>query len=239
MKLANPLQYPLAVLAGGIFLVGGVRLARLPNVVAIPAAVAIAIGGAAVLQSREPDTVELTNKAINREFQQVRQQAVTLGTRADELNEEATKLLTASDQIELLGVVQYACDRTQELPTKIDQLALRLEGNDALLSVDDLEKQLKQAETKVRNSKGIAQEQWGKLANSLKRNIALAKQGEDARQAQLANLSTLIAESGGVLQQLQNKLRTADLTSSVAADELRDLSDEFKGFQENVDVLIA
>ncbi|MEL6129772.1 MAG: hypothetical protein AAFN42_23585 [Cyanobacteria bacterium J06554_1] len=239
MKLANPLQYPLAVLAGGIFLVGGVRLARLPNVVAIPAAVAIAIGGAAVLKSREPDTVELTNKAINREFQQVRQQAVTLGTRADELNEEATKLLTASDQIELLGVVQYACDRTQELPTKIDQLALRLEGNDALLSVDDLEKQLKQAETKVRNSKGIAQEQWGKLANSLKRNIALAKQGEDARQAQLANLSTLIAESGGVLQQLQNKLRTADLTSSVAADELRDLSDEFKGFQENVDVLIA
>ncbi|MEO1509885.1 MAG: hypothetical protein AAFU84_19780 [Cyanobacteria bacterium J06633_23] len=239
MKLANPLQYPLAVLAGGIFLVGGVRLARLPNLVAIPAAVAIAIGGAAVLKSREPDTVELTNKAINREFQQVRQQAVTLGTRADELNEEATKLLTASDQIELLGVVQYACDRTQELPTKIDQLALRLEGNDALLSVDDLEKQLKQAETKVRNSKGIAQEQWGKLANSLKRNIALAKQGEDARQAQLANLSTLIAESGGVLQQLQNKLRTADLTSSVAADELRDLSDEFKGFQENVDVLIA
>jgi len=239
MKLANPLQYPLAVLAGGIFLVGGVRLARLPNVVAIPAAVAIAIGGAAVLQSREPDTVELTNKAINREFQQVRQQAVTLGTRADELNEEATKLLTASDQIELLGVVQYACDRTQELPQKIDQLALRMEGNDALLSVDDLEKQLKQAETKVRNSKGIAQEQWGKLANSLKRNIALAKQGEDARQAQLANLSTLIAESGGVLQQLQNKLRTADLTSSVAADELRELSDEFKGFQENVDVLIT
>ena len=239
MKLANPLQYPLAVLAGGIFLVGGVRLARLPNVVAIPGAVAIAAGGAAVLKSREPDTVELDNKAVNREFQQVRQQAVDLGTRADELNEEATKLLTASDQIELLGVVQYACDRTQELPQKIDQLALRMEGNDALLSVDDLEKQLKQAETKVRNSKGVAQEQWGKLANSLKRNIALAKQGEDARQAQLANLSTLIAESGGVLQQLQNKLRTADLTSSVAADELRELSDEFKGFQENVDVLIT
>ena len=239
MKLANPLQYPLAVLAGGIFLVGGVRLGRLPSVVAIPGAVAIAVAGATVLKSREPDTVELTNKAINREFQQVRQQAVALGTRADELNSEATKLLTASDQIELLGVVQYACDRTQELPQKIDQLALRMEGNDALLSVSDLERQLKQAEVKVRNSKGVAQEQWGKLANSLKRNIALAQQGEDARQAQLANLSTLIAESGGVLQQLQNKLRTADLTSSIAADELRELSDEFKGFQENVDVLIA
>ncbi|MEM9484572.1 MAG: hypothetical protein AAGA83_12860, partial [Cyanobacteria bacterium P01_F01_bin.116] len=113
------------------------------------------------------------------------------------------------------------------------------DNNNALLSVNDLERQLKQAENKVRNSKGVAQEQWGKLANSLKRNIALAQQGEDARQAQLANLSTLIAESGGVLQQLQNKLRTADLTSAVAADELRELSDEFKGFQENVDVLIA
>ncbi|EKV03562.1 hypothetical protein Lepto7375DRAFT_5868 [Leptolyngbya sp. PCC 7375] len=239
MKLANPLQYPLAVLAGGIFLIGGVRLGRLPAVVAIPGAVIIATAGAAVLKSREPDKVELANKSINREFQQVRQQAVALGSRADELNEEATRLLTDSDQIELLGVVQYACDRTQELPQKIDQLALRLEGKDALLSVDELQRQLKQAEAKVRNSKGIAQEQWGKLANSLKRNIALAQHGEDARQAQLANLSTLIAESGGVLQQLQNKLRTADLTSSVAADELRELSDEFKGFQENVDVLIA
>ncbi len=239
MKLANPLQYPLAVLAGGIFLVGGVRLVRLPNVVAIPGAIAIATVGSTLLKSREPDTVELTNKSINREFQQVRQQAVALGTRADELNQEATRLLTASHQMELLGVVQYACDRTQELPQKIDQLALRLEGKDALLSVDELQHQLKQAETKVRNSKGIAQEQWGKLANSLKRNIALAQHGEDARQAQLANLSTLIAESGGVLQQLQNKLRTADLTSSVAADELRELSDEFKGVQEHVDVLIA
>ncbi|NEQ49826.1 MAG: hypothetical protein F6K11_06780 [Leptolyngbya sp. SIO3F4] len=239
MKLANPLQYPLAVLAGGIFLVGGVRIGRLPSVVAVPGAIAIATIGSTVLKSREPDKVELTNKAINREFQQVRQQAVALGTRADELNAEATKLLTDSDQIELLGVVQYACDRTQELPKKIDQLALRMEGNDALLSVDELERQLKQAEVKVRNSKGVAQEQWDKLANSLKRNIALAKQGEDARQAQLANLSTLIAESGGVLQQLQNKLRTADLTSSIAADELRELSDEFKGFQENVDVLVA
>lgn len=239
MKLANPLQYPLAVLAGGIFLVGGVRLGRLPSVVAIPGAVAIATVGATLLKAREPDTVELTNKEINREFQQVRQQAVDLGARADDLSQEATQLLTASNQMELLGTVQYACDRTQELPQKIDQLALRMAGNDALLSVDELSHQLKQAEIKVRNSQGIAQEQWGKLANSLKRNIALAQQGEDARQAQLANLSTLIAESGGVLQQLQNKLRTADLTSSVAANELRDLSDEFKGFQENVDVLIA
>ncbi|MBT9311285.1 hypothetical protein [Leptothoe kymatousa] len=239
MKLANPLQYPLAVLAGGIFLVGAVRVGRLPAFVAIPGAAIIATAGAAVLNSREPDRVELTNKAINREFQQVRQQAVALGERADELNTEATRLLTDSDQIELLGVVQYACDRTQELPQKIDQLALKMEGQDALLSVDDLERQLKQAEKKVRNSKGVAQEQWGKLANNLKRNIALAQQGEDARQAQLANLSNLIVESGGVLQQLQNKLRTADLSSSVAAAEVRELSDEVKAFQENVDVLIA
>ena len=239
MKLAIPLQYPLAVLAGGIFLVGGVRLGRLPSAVAVPGAVAIATLGAAVLKSRQPDTIELTNKAVNRDFQQVRQQAMDLGTRANDLSKEANKLLTASHQIELLGVVQYACDRTQQLPQKIDRLARRMAGDDALLSVSDLERQLKQAEIKVRNSKGVAQEQWGKLANSLKRNIALAQQGEDARQAQLANLSTLIAESGGVLQQLQNKLRTADLTSAVDADELRELSDEFKGFQENVDVLVA
>jgi hypothetical protein len=42
MKLANPLNYPLAVLAGGIVLVVGVRLANLSSVVMLPFAAVIA-----------------------------------------------------------------------------------------------------------------------------------------------------------------------------------------------------
>lgn len=239
MKIANPLHYPLAVLAGGLFLVVAARGLRLPAVVAVPGGAAIATLGATALKSRKPDVIELSNPALSRELQAVRQQAVTLGEKAETLKAEATQLLTDTLQIDLLGTVQYACDRTQQLPRKIDQLALRLQGKDALLSTKELENQLRDVQTKIKTSTGIARNQWQKLADSLERNITLARQGEDTRQAQLASLSTLIAESGGVLQQLQNKLRTADLSSDTAAAELQELSNEFKGFQESAELLTA
>lgn len=239
MKLANPLHYPLAVLAGGLVLVGGVRLVGLSSVVMLPASVAIATLGAAVLKSCEPETLGLDNPQLEQELQKTRQQAVNLSQQAASLQLEANRLLTATHQLELLGMVQYACDRTRELPSKIDQLARRLQGKDSLLSADDLKKQLTEAERKQRSSVGVAQEQWAKLAASLQRNIQLAKQGEDAREAQVVSLSTLILDAAGVLQQLQNKLRTADLDSSTTADEVRSLSDEFNSMQENMDVLIA
>ena len=239
MKIANPLHYPLAVLAGGLFMIVAARMVRLPAIVTVPGGVAIATVGATVLKSREPDTIELDNPALSRELQSVRQQAVTLGDKAETLKTEAGQLLTDTLQVDLLGTVQYACDRTQELPRKIDQLALRMQGKDALLSTKELDNQLRDVRAKVKASTGLARTQWEKLAESLERNIALAQQGEDTRQAQLANLSTLIAESGGVLQQLQNKLRTADLSSDTAAAELRELGEEFKGFQESAELLTA
>ncbi|MEO0455860.1 MAG: hypothetical protein AAF152_04655 [Cyanobacteria bacterium P01_A01_bin.114] len=238
-QLANPLHYPLAVLAGGIFLIAGVRLVRLPSVVAIPGAAAIATAGAAVLKTREPATIELDNPALSKELQAVRQQAQKLTQTADLLKTEATQVLTNAHQMELLGTVQYACDRTDALPAQIDQLARRMQGKDSLLSVADLEKQLQDVQAKIQSNSGVAQIQWQNLAQRLERNIALAQQGEDTRQAQLAQLSTLIAEAGGVLQQLQNKLRTTDFTSAVATEELRELSDEFKGVQESVEVLVG
>ena len=102
-----------------------------------------------------------------------------------------------------------------------------------------LEKQREEVQAKLKTSSGAASAQWQTLAQQLDRNIALVKQGEDTREAQLAQLSTLIAESGGVLQQLQNKLRTADLSSNVEAEELKSMSDELKGFQENVTLLLT
>ncbi|MEM8807118.1 MAG: hypothetical protein AAGF01_13930 [Cyanobacteria bacterium P01_G01_bin.38] len=239
MKLANPLHYPLAVLAGGLFLVVGVRLVRLPSMVAIPGAAAIATAGATFLKTREPIAIELDNPALSKELQAVRQQAQQLTQTADLLKTEATQVLTTAHQMELLGTVQYACDRTEALPTQIDQFARRMQGKDSLLSVTDLEKQLKDAQLKIQTSSGVAQMQWQNLAHRLEQNITLAQQGEDTRQAQLAQLSTLIAEAGGVLQQLQNKLRTTDFTSAVATEELKDLSDEFKSFQESVEVLVG
>ena len=239
MKLANPLHYPLAVLVGGVFLIIGARIARLPVLATVPSAMIVTTLGATILKSHESNVIEVNNPALARELQALRQRALTLGEKADSLKAEATALLTSVNQVELLGMVQYACDQSQELPGKIDHLTTRIQGKEALLSTQELEKQLKGVAAKINASSGIARDQWIKLARRLEQNITLAREGEDTRQAQLAHLSTLIAEAGGVLQKLQNKLRTEDLTSDATTAELRNLSIEFKGVQENVDVLTA
>lgn len=239
MKLANPLAYPLAVLAGGVFLIVGVRLLRLPSVVALPGSVLVATAGAAVLKGREPETLGLDNPGLEQELLQARQRADQLSEQADELQAESVKLLTETHQVELLGIVQYACDHTRELPTKLDTLAKRLNSKGSILSLEDLQKQLEEAQHKQRTSAGVAQAQWQRLVESLERNMALARQGEDAREAQVVNISTLIVDAAGVLQQLQNKLRTADLNNSSQTEELRQLGLELNNMQENMDVLLA
>ncbi|MEM9003776.1 MAG: hypothetical protein AAGE59_09660 [Cyanobacteria bacterium P01_F01_bin.86] len=239
MKLANPLAYPLAVLAGGIFLVAGVRLVRLPSLIAVPGAIAIATISAAALKGREPETLGLDNPNLEKELQRARTQVVQLVEQADGLKAESVDLLTEPQQVELLGIVQYACDHIRELPDKLEQLIKRLNSKGALLSVEDLQKQLREAEHKKRTSTGVAQAQWDRLAASLQRNIELAQQGEDAREAQVVSLSTLIIDAAGVLQQLQNKLRSADLSSDRQTDELRELGLELNNMQENMDVLLT
>jgi hypothetical protein len=239
MKLANPLYYPLAVFLGAIVLVLGVRMANLPRGVMVAIAAVIATTGATLLKSREPETLGLENPALEQELQAVRQQARTLATSASTVQAEAARLLTTSAQVELLGVVQYACDRANELPAKVDQLVQRMQGSDSLLSVTELQQQLREVEAKVSTSSGIAKDQLVRLADSLQRNIKLAQQGQDARQAQIASLSTVILDAAGMLQSLQNKLRTADLTDANQAIELRSLSNEFKTAQEMVDLLVS
>ena len=239
MKFANPLNYPLAVLIGGIVLFVGVRLAKLPSVVMLPAAIAIALGGASVQKSREPERLDLGNPALERELESVKQQVNQLAQKAETLRSEAEKLLTSSTQINLLAAVQYACDRALELPAKIDQLARRLYGSDSLLSVSELQQQLAEVHAKQQQSSGVARQQLNQLSESLQRNLRLARQGQDARQAQVISLSTLIIDSAGILQQLQNRLRTSDLNDSAQIQELRSLSEELSSFHENVDLLVS
>ncbi len=240
LKLTNPLHYPLAVLAGGIVLVLGVRLVRLPSLVAVPVAIATSIGTAAIRQKDEPEAgIELEDPKLEAEIKALYKKGKSLAEQAVALRDEATERLTGASQMELMGAVQYACDRTQELPTKIQQLGKRLGGGKSLLSAEDLTQQIKEAKTKRNKSSGAAKAQWQTLIDSLERNLNLAKEGEDARQAQVVSLSTLISNAAGTLQQLQNKLRTADLSSTSETTELRALSDEFSSFQENVELLVA
>ncbi|HEY9908416.1 MAG TPA: hypothetical protein V6D18_12520 [Thermosynechococcaceae cyanobacterium] len=238
MKLANPLYYPLSVLAGAIVLVTGVRLANLPSVVVVPLAVAISVGGATLQKAQTPKAT-LENPALERELQSTRQQARELAAKANSLRQESTRLLTDSVQMDLLVAVQAACDRALELPARIDELARRMQGADSLLEASDLQQQLTEAETRLRSSSGVAQEQLARLVESLCRNIHLAQQGQDARQAQVVSLSTLILDSAGVLQAMQNQLRSANLTDNRQTEELRSLSNELSGFQENIALLVS
>jgi len=236
MKLANPLFYPVSVLAGAVVLVAGVRLANLPSWVVLPVAAAVATGGAMVQKNSEPVPI-LENPALDQELTSARLQATNLAAKANSLRQEASRLLTEATQMDLLVMVQSACDRAVELPAKIDRLTRRMHGADSLLAVEDLQQQLSEVTTRIPASSGVARDQLNRLADSLRHNIQMARQGEDARQAQVLSLSTLILDSAGVLQGMQNQIRTANLTDADQAEELRSLSNEFSFFQEHIGLI--
>jgi hypothetical protein len=238
MKWVNPLYHPVAVLLGCFVLVLGVRVAKVSSVVVVPIAIAVATLSAMRLAPTLAPAQPTTNPSLEKELVAIRQQAQTLAQKAQTLGAEATQLLGDSPYVELLGTVQYACDRTRELPSKIERLAQRLQGEDSLLSVTELQRQLQEVEGKLKTSTGVAQTQLQKLAESLRRNIQLAQQGQDARQAQVLSLSTLILDSAGVLQTMQNQLRTVDLEDANQTAELQTLSNELRDFQENLDLLV-
>ncbi len=238
MKLVNPLYYPLAVFAGGIALVVGVRLVQLPSYIMLPAAAAIATGLAIPLNRQVSHKIKLDNPTLAREIKSVKQQSQLLVGKAQELRIEAQQMLTSSIQLELFAAIEYACDRVVELPAKIDRLAQKLQGSDSLLSCEELTKQINEVQTKAKQSSGVAQQQLNQLAKSLQNNLRLAQQGQDARQAQVVSLATLVTESGGILQQFQNRLRASNLDNSTEIDELKAISNELKNMQDNMDFLI-
>ncbi|MBE9005191.1 hypothetical protein IQ259_09075 [Fortiea sp. LEGE XX443] len=238
MKIANPLYYPLAVLVGCISLVMGVRFLQLPSQVMLPVAAGISVAGASFLKSREPKYFELANPELEREIKAVQVAVVTLVNQSENLRLEAKKLLTDSFQIELLTGLEINCDRAAALPQKIDNIVLNLYGNTPILSLTSLQQQLVEVQQKLSSTSGVAKQHLSQLAESLRRNIKLAQDGEDTRLARIINISTLIQDCTGVLQQLQNKLRTSDLSESQQISELQLLSDGFSSLLENLDLLV-
>lgn len=240
MKVVNPLFYPLPILASMVTLVLGVRIARLSEVIVIPVAGAVAFAGASLQRSRQPIRWDLDDPELERELREAKQQAQALAEKAESLKTEATATLTEVDHIELLVAVQRACDRIQQLPTQVDQMALSMQGADSVLSVADLQAQLDQSRARLQVGSGATQQQLIRLTESLERNIQLAQQGEDARRAQVASLSTQILDAAGLLQELQNQLRTSKLTQvSDHLPAMQQLSEELQAFQANMDLLLV
>lgn len=237
MKLVNPLHYPLPVLVAAIMLVVGVRWLRLPSAVMLPLAGITAVAGAALRQTQEPEPLQLNNPALESELQTLRQQANRLVHDAAALRLEATQLLSSSAQLDLLATIQLSCDRVTELPAKIDRLIRQMQGSRAVLSLPALQQQLATVEGQLDSSSGVMRQQLSQLASSLHQNIQLAQEGQDVRHAQVAQLSTLMLNSAGVLQQLQNQLHTVNLQATEQTVELQRLSEELNSMQASVTVL--
>ncbi|MGB3404658.1 MAG: hypothetical protein WBA77_18380 [Microcoleaceae cyanobacterium] len=237
-QFANPLYYPSAILVGGITLVLGVRFINLSNKIILPTSIAATVLTVAALKTIEPDENQQSKQQLEQEIQSLKIASDGVVQQANELRQEANQLLTQNSyQIDLLVAIQQACDRVSELPDKINKIAKNLPQKKALLSVEKLEKELLEVQHKLRSSTGISRQRLQDLAISLKQNIKLAKTGQDTRQAKLISLEKMIQDSAGILQLLQNQLRTADLTHSEDIQELRSLSEELKAYQENVDIL--
>jgi hypothetical protein len=242
MKLANPLRSPLSIFVAGVALIAGVRLAKIPIALMLPVSTVIATAGATLRQTREPKTLKLDNPALEAELLMVHRQAEVLAEGASKLRKDAAQVLTESAVSNVLATIQHSCDRAIELPIKIDQLAQRMQSNSSPLSIADIQAQLADVEAKQQSSVEGVRAQLEKIADNLQRALQLAQEGQDARQVQVAGLSALILEFLGVLQEMQAKLRSINLSGGLLegaqALELRSLSEELGVFQENVDRLV-
>lgn len=227
VKITNPLNYPLAVLGGGICLFLGVRIMSLSSFLVIPASISFALITSTILaQKSSENSLNLENKSLENELRLAKKEAQVLITKSENLRLEAKNLLRDSWQMDLLTAVEYVCDRTLELPQQIEDLTRKLSGGDSLLSVEELEKKLEEVKKKQKQSDGLALNQLRKMESSINNNIILAKRGQSARQAQVFALINLITESEGILQELQNKLRTSDLNNSQTLNDLQELTNE-------------
>lgn len=227
-KIANPLNYPLAVFVAGFCLFFGVRFANISSFLMLPISISVGVIGSSFLANNplNNNKINLDNKALEEELELAKQEAKLLIKKAENLRLEAKNLLHDAHQMDLLTAIEYGCDRTFELPEKIEYLSKKLSGSDSLLSEEELEEKLKTNLKKQQSANGLALKQLRQIESNLRRNIDLAKQGKSAREAQVFALTNILTESAGVLQQLQNKLRTSDLTNSQALQDLQDLTQE-------------
>jgi hypothetical protein len=238
MKFFNPFLYPFPILLGCLFLILSIRVLRLPIVVVFPIAGGLAVGGAMVRHSQEKPAL-IALQALQGELAEVKTLAEQLATKAELLRQEAEQILRNREiSLELLSAVQYGCDLAIALPGKVDRLAQHLPSETSLLSVEDLQKRLKAVRQQQVQSQGATQASLAKLAQSLQRNIELTQAGSDIRQSQILNLTTLIQDSAGTLQQLQNSLRSINLEDADQVSQLQSFTEELSRLQQEVDLLI-
>jgi hypothetical protein len=240
LKVANPLFYPVSMLAGGVVLVVGARGLNITAPVIIPIALAVSALGASALKSREPDLEEIARQKLEAELQSLTIAGQTVAAKAEGLRLEAAQRLGELADLEILTSVQFACDRAAEIPFKITQLSQRVNRDQSLvLSMDNLQAQLQTARSRQQVSSGLARQQFDQLVQSLERNIQLAQDGQSTSAAQIASIQTFVQNSAGLLQEFQNELRLTDLDNPQHLQKLKRLSENLSNVCDDANHLIA
>ncbi len=239
MKIPNPLYYPWAVLLGVVVLAGGIRGLRSPQWLIIPLAAIVTTATATLQRSQEPETWDLDHPELEAELRAAKQQAEQLATKTTILMADANQYLTSVEHIDLLVMIQGACHQLRSLPQRIDQTALSFKNMDDLFTVDELQQQLAEVKQRlhVRSSRPYPHLQA--METSLERTIQLVQQGQDTRQAQVAHISTSILDTGSVLQDLQNTLRSGNLEDPATLDQLQQLSQDLKTLPQTIEHFIS
>ena len=239
MALVNPFYYPAAMLLGGVSLVVGIRFVNLSGLIMLPVSTGVTVGSALLLKGKEEQPLNTVDPVMEREIEAALTQAQLVASRAQILRQDAHNLLESSDNLSLLTTIEYACDRAQELPSRIQTLSQKLSRTDSVLSIEQLEGQLQEVRGRLAASSGISKQHLEKLKQSLARNLELAKQGENSQQAQIISLSTWIMDSAGVLQHLQNNIRNANLDDLDQVHQIENLSQELEDIQKNMDLMMS
>jgi glucose-6-phosphate-specific signal transduction histidine kinase len=221
LKLANPIHYPIAVAIGGLTLVLGVRLLRIPNPIIIPSALGVTVLGASVLKSRELDGEGQLQKTLEQELKEMETFSETLVTQSEEIRQEVSqKLAQESENLDTLVKVQEVCDRFAEVPSKIRKLSHKMTQKKSLLSWDKLTQKKADVDEKIQQSSGISRQQLEQLSATLEENLQQIEKGLDSRQSQVIYLNTLLQTSAGNLQQLYNNLHNYTGNNSEQFEQL-------------------
>lgn len=239
VKLTNPFDYPIAILVGGIVLVAGVRLLKTPNLVILPTAAIVATATAMYCKSREPDPEKAAQREVERELTNLKASGRSVAEKAEAVRREAGQLLGHdADYLDLLVRIEETCSPIAEIPTRIEALGERLSRNNSVLSLAELDADLRSAQELLANATGIARQQAGELVESLERNRELAGTGASVNLAKLLNLRVILQNTAGILQELQNQMRLLNRPDLDRVREVEELCERLQSAQNNLDILI-
>lgn len=239
VRLTAPLQYSIAILAGGIVLVGGTRSGKIPNSVLFPSVAIVTVVTAIGLKAIEPDPEKLAREEIDRELRNLKVSGQELALRAGFVRQEAGQILSREVEYKkLFARIEKTCEPFADLVPVIEEFGRRIPRKTAGSCRAELKKELHSARALVSSSQGIARQQTEELVTALEKNLELAKTGNSLTVAKLLQLQAIVQDATELLQDVQNKVRRIHRRGGDRVAEIGELCDRLQGISRTLEILI-